>query len=106
MAAIRKTTITKKIVPTDEDKILNNTTEKVISKDVLDVFNKDTVYYVQNIPLENKPTIMSGTMIEQFFDYYNSEAKEKLQTGAKKVFIYEKNNEDELIPLYKIEVVK
>lgn len=105
MAMNKKSTIKKRIKSTDEERILNNTDEEVIFKEVFDVFNKDIVYYVSNLQIGNKPTLMAGTMIEQFFGYDNRDAKEQLETGAKEVILYEKNNEDELIPIYKIEVI-
>ncbi len=106
MTTIKKTTVTKKVKPTDEDKIFNNACEEVITKEVYDVFRTDIAYKVHNIQLGNNPTVMCGTMIKQFFGYDNKEAKAELESGAKEVILYEKNNKDEIIPLYKIEVLK
>lgn len=103
-----KKKIQKKIKPTIEDKVLNDTKEEVITKEVFDVFNKKAGYKVYNLVLNNKPSYMAGTMVEQFFGSKDREAKEQLMTGAKSVILYEKDKftkEGEKIPLYKIEVM-
>lgn len=106
MATPKKKIITKAVKPTDEEKIFNNAEEDIITKRIYDVFNKNVTYNVYNLQLGNNPTLMCGTMIEQFFGYNDMETKEALETGAKHVTIYEMDNEGNRIPLYRIEVVE
>lgn len=103
---VAKKKITKKVTPSVEDKILNDAKDVIVTKEVYDVFNKNVAYKVTNLQLKNKPSYMSGSMIEQFFGSDNQKAKEELLTGAKSVIIYEENIENGLVPLYKLEVIE
>lgn len=92
-------TITKKL--TTEEKILGFP-EKVEVITIDDYEDKSKFYKVTNLEVNNKPTIVNGSVIETFIGAKNNSAREELKRGIKKVYCKNIHGEN----IYKIEVVE
>lgn len=86
---------------TDEDLILGKKVRKEV-KTVISYEDESITYMVTNLKINNKPTKVTGDLIETFIGSNNIEARNALKDGAKCVITKDFKHNDE----YKIEVVE
>ena len=102
MATPKKKTVKEVKKVTDEEKILG-ATDEIVTVEVVAYDSPDNKYKVTNYRNGKREIEANGLEIEAFIGL-NTEAREELKHGAKKVTIYNLHSQDKEI-LYTIEVL-